>query len=143
MKQNMKKIGALLLTLAIVITAAGCTTAGKNNVGGETITVKDGATIGEGSKSLAVEVVDGEGTSVSFTVKTDEKTVGEALQALQVLSGEEGPYGLYIKEVNGIVADYEKDATYWGFYINGEYAVTGADMTDAVDGASYIFKVEK
>ena len=143
MKQNMKKMGALLLTLAIVITAAGCTTAGKNNVGGETITVKDGATIGEGSKSLAVEVVDGEGTSVSFTVKTDEKTVGEALQALQVLSGEEGPYGLYIKEVNGIVADYEKDATYWGFYINGEYAVTGADMTDAVDGDSYIFKVEK
>lgn len=142
MKQNMKKISALLLALMIVITAAGCTT-GKTAAGGETITVKNGATIGEGSKTLAVEVVDGEGKSVSFTVKTDEKTVGEALQALQVLSGEEGPYGLYIKEVNGIVADYEKDATYWGFYINGEYAVTGADMTDAVDGDSYIFKVEK
>lgn len=143
MKKNLKKIGALLLTLMIVITAVGCTNAGKNDAGGETITVKNGATIGEGSKTLQVEVVDGEGKSVSFTVKTDEKTVGEALQALQVLSGEEGPYGLYIKEVNGIVADYEKDATYWGFYINGEYAVTGADMTDAVDGASYIFKVEK
>ena len=48
-----------------------------------------------------------------------------------------------IKEVNGILADYEKDATYWGFYINGEYAMTGADMTDAVDGDSYLFKVEK
>ena len=60
-----------------------------------------------------------------------------------MLSGEEGPYGLYIKEVNGILADYEKDATYWGFYINGEYAMTGADMTDAVDGDSYTFKVEK
>lgn len=142
MKQSMKKISALLLTMVIAITAVGCT-AGKSAAGGETITVKDGATIGEGSKTLAVEVVDGEGKSVSFTVKTDEKTVGEALQALQVLSGEEGPYGLYIKEVNGIVADYEKDATYWGFYINGEYAVTGADMTDAVDGDSYIFEVVK
>ena len=142
MKQNVKKIVALLLTLLLVLAAAGCG-ADQGTAGGNTITVKDGATIGEGSKTITVEVVDGEGKSVKFTAKTDKKTVGEALQTLQVLSGEEGPYGLYIKEVNGITADYEKDATYWGFYINGEYAVTGADMTDAVDGDSYIFKVEK
>ena len=142
MKKSMKKMMALLLTLLVVFAAAGCGAA-KGDYDAQTITVKNGATIGEGSKTLQVEVVDGEGKSVSFTVKTDEKTVGEAMQKLQVLSGEEGPYGLYIKEVNGILADYEKDATYWGFYINGEYAMTGADMTDAVDGDSYLFKVEK
>ena len=142
MKKNVKKMIALLLTMLVVFVAAGCGAAQEDYVA-ETITVKNGATIGEGSKTLQVEVVDTEGKSVSFTVKSDEKTVGEALQKLQVLSGEEGPYGLYIKEVNGILADYEKDATYWGFYINGEYAMTGADMTDAVDGDSYLFKVEK
>ena len=142
MKKNAKKFVALLLTLLVVFALAGCGAA-KGDYVAQTITVKNGATLGEGSKTLQVEVVDGEGKSASFTVKTDEKTVGEALQKLQVLSGEEGPYGLYIKEVNGILADYEKDATYWGFYINGDYAMTGADMTDAVDGDSYLFKVEK
>ena len=140
--KRMKKMMALLLTLLVVFAAAGCGAA-QQDYDAQTITVKNGTVIGEGSKTLQVEVVDSEGKSVSFTVKTDEKTVGEAMQKLQVLSGEEGPYGLYIKEVNGILADYEKDATYWGFYINGEYAMTGADMTDAVDGDSYTFKVEK
>ena len=141
MMKRMKKMMALLLTLLVVFAATGCGAAQQDH-DAQTITVKNGATIGEGSKTLQVEVVDGEGKSVSFTVKTDEKTVGEALQKLQVLSGEEGPYGLYIKEVNGILADYEKDATYWGFYINGEYAMTGVDATNAEDGAVYTFKPE-
>ena len=52
-------------------------------------------------------------------------------------------YGLYIKSVNGIVADYDVDATYWAFYINGEYAMTGVEMTPIAEGDSYLLKVEK
>ena len=81
--------------------------------------------------------------SADFTVKTDEKTVGAALQALNIISGEKSEYGLYIKEVIGITADYDTDGTYWAFYIDGQYASTGADMTDARDGAVYGFAVEK
>ena len=36
-----------------------------------------------------------------FTVKTDSKTVGEALQAVEIIHGDMGDYGLYVKEVIG------------------------------------------
>ena len=51
-------------------------------------------------------------------------------------------YGLYVKEVNGITADYDVDGTYWAFYINDEYASTGVDSTNITEGDNYSFKVE-
>ena len=84
-----------------------------------------------------------DGNSKKFTVKTDSETVGEALQAVEIIHGDMGDYGLYVKEVNGIVADYDVDGTYWAFYIDGEYAMSGVDTTDVVAGANYELKVEK
>ena len=59
-----------------------------------------------------------------------------------MLSGDEGPYGLYVKTVNGITVDYDKDGKYWAFYVNGEYATSGVDTTEIADGVSYGFKAE-
>ena len=142
MKKNMKKVFAVLMTLLVILAATACAAVG-SNAGGTSNVVQDGDTVGEGAKTFSVEVVDGENNAIAFTVKTDEKTVGGALQELQILQGEQGDYGLYIKAVNGITADYDKDGTYWAFYIDGEYAMTGVDMTDIADGSSYTLKVEK
>lgn len=137
----MKRIFALLLAMMMVFTLVAC---GNKDAKQETSkTVDNGATIGEGEKSFVVEVVDADGNTVKFTVLTDAKTVGEALQSLGVIEGEEGDYGLYIKTVNGITADYDKDGVYWAFYVDGEYAMTGADMTDVVSNTVYTFRVEK
>ena len=95
------------------------------------------------SKNFTFIVVDKDGKETSFNLSSDKKTVGEALFAEGLLEGENGPYGLYVKKVNGIVADYDIDKTYWAFYINGEYAMSGVDTTDIVEGATYSFKVEK
>lgn len=92
--------------------------------------------LGEGTVAFSLEVK-AEERSVVFTVHTDKKTVGEALQDCELIAGEQGPYGLYIKTVNGITADYDTDQTYWAFYINGEYAVSGADTTDIAEGGEY------
>ena len=137
----MKRIFALLLAMMMVFTLVAC---GNKDAKQETgKTVDNGATIGEGEKTFMVEVVDVDGNTVKFTVLTDAKTVGEALQSLGVIEGEEGDYGLYIKTVNGITADYDKDGVYWAFYVDGEYAMTGADMTDVVSNTVYTFRVEK
>lgn len=138
----MKRFLAIILSVVMVLTLAAC---GSKDDGrsSESKVIENGAVIGEGEKSFTAEVVDAEGNTVKFTMHTDEKTVGEALQKLGVIEGEEGDYGLYIKVVNGITADFDKDGTYWAFYVDGEYAMTGADMTDVVDGTVYTFRVEK
>ncbi len=99
--------------------------------------------LGEGETEFMLDVTDGEGKTEKFEIHTDKKTVGDALIELSLLEGDMGDYGLYVKKVNGITADYDKDGTYWAFYINGEYAMTGVDLTDITEGASYALKVEK
>jgi hypothetical protein len=80
---------------------------------------------------------------VTFTIKTDKKTVGEALVENDLIAGDEGAYGLYVKKVNGIVADYDVNQSYWAFYINGEMAMTGVDMTDIDETAIYRLEYAK
>ena len=94
-------------------------------------------------KSFTFIVVDKDGNETSFNLSSDKKTVGDALLAEGLIEGENGAYGLYVKKVNGITADYDTDKTYWAFYINGEYAMTGVDATEIVEGATYTFKTEK
>ncbi|MBE6693088.1 MAG: DUF4430 domain-containing protein [Ruminococcaceae bacterium] len=97
---------------------------------------------GNGEKTLVVEVK-AEEKLVTFTVKTDKATVGEALQEQGIVEGEQGQYGLYIKKVNGITADYDIDQSYWAFYINGEYAMSGVDTTEITEGAVYKLEYTK
>ena len=99
--------------------------------------------LGEGEVSFTLTVVDGDGNETKYTINTDKKTVGDALLEHKLIEGENGDYGLYIKKVNGITADYDVDKTYWAFYINGEYAMSGVDKTEVKSGSVYTLKVEK
>ncbi len=93
-------------------------------------------TFGEGTKAIKVEVK-ADDVSVTFTINTDSETLGDALFEHSLIEGEKGPYGLYIKKVNGIEADYDKDQTYWLLTKNGEYMMTGVDSTNISDGEHY------
>ena len=99
--------------------------------------------LGEGSMEFAFSVVDADGKETTFEIHSDKETVGEALLENELIAGDEGEYGLYVKTVNGITADYDTDGVYWAFYINGEYAQTGVDSTPVKEGESYSFKIEK
>lgn len=161
MKQGWKK-QALALLLGLTLLLAGCgveplaetppdtdpaeeTLLGEGAVSAEVLAlpVEDGAELGEGNTAFSLTITDGDGAQTHVTVNTDAATVGEALEALGLIQGEEGAYGLYVETVNGITADYDADKTYWAFYINGEYAMTGVDATELVPGDSYELRVER
>jgi hypothetical protein len=91
----------------------------------------------EGEKSFTVTVVHADGSSKDFSYKSTELYVGAVLQAEGLIEGEEGEFGLYIKVVDGEKAVYEEDSAYWAFYVNGEYAAQGIDLTPIEDGATY------
>ena len=136
----------LALIAAIALTAMGCDQAKtpetpETTVAGEEttpLTVK-----GEGATLFYFNVVDKDGNETKFEIHTDKTIVGDALLELGLIAGEEGPYGLYVKTVNGITADYETDGTYWAFYEGDDYGMTGVDLTEIKAGATYAFKVSK
>ncbi len=94
-------------------------------------------------KSFVLEVVYEDGKSEEMELTSTEKFVGTALIKEGIIEGEDGKYGMYIKSVNGVEADFDKTGTYWAFYIDGEYATTGVDKTEIKDNAKYSLKVEK
>ena len=122
---------------------AGTENDAPGNVQDEQGTQTDAKVLGEGKTVFAFVVVDGDGKETTFEIHTDKATVGEALLEVKLIEGEEGPYGLYVKTVNGTTLDYDKDGMYWSFYINGEYAMTGVDVTEIKAGETYSFKAEK
>ena len=103
----------------------------------KTATYTKDTELGEGSKSFMFKV-DAEGYAITFTIHTNEETVGAALLSLNLIAGEDSQYGLYVKTVNGMLADYDVDQTYWAFYENGEYA-NGVDATNVTEGYTYSF----
>lgn len=135
---------AIAVMMALFITGcSGGTDNGTPSVTAAPANVRTESTsLGQGSTKFNFTVVDKEGNETSYEIHTDEETVGEALSKLGLIDGEEGKYGLYVKTVNGISADYNKDGVYWAFYINNEYASKGIDSTVITEGESYSLRIE-
>ena len=161
MQRLLSFILCVVLIAALALTTMGCTdttpetpetpeTSGTS----ATVTTEAGTTAetadpaaptvkGEGATTFYFNVVDKDGNETKFEIHTDKTTVGDALLELGLIEGEAGPYGLYVKAVNGITADYDVDGTYWAFYVGDDYGMTGVDLTDIEAGATYAFKVSK
>ncbi len=148
-----KKVSSFILCMVLIVAMAlstvGCngskdSGAASGDAGAQAgaEVQREGGELGEGSKEFALTVTDKDGNETQFEIHTDKETVGEALQELNLIDGEEGEYGLFVKTVNGITADYDADGVYWAFYVNGEYATSGVDVTQITEGDSYALKVE-
>ena len=135
MKKTLNSTIAAILSLVFVICLVSCNTTEATGLWESAVYTSD-TELGTGTKVVQVEVK-AEDRAVTFTINTDKETLGEALLEHELVSGEMGDFGLYIKVVNGITADYDIDQSYWSFLQNGEYMMTGVDGTDIFGGEHY------
>ena len=138
-----KKLSSFFLCMMLIMAMALSTTGCSDDKKVSQEQSADATILGEGATSFTFIVVDKDGKETPFEIHTDKTIVGEALQELNLLEGEEGEFGLFVKKVNGIEADYNKDGVYWAFYVNNEYAIKGVDETNISPEDIYMFKVEK
>lgn len=149
MTQKTKRILSCFLCTGLIAAAAftvGCNDEKNENstsVSDSTGEAAEVVSVGEGNTKFEFAVVHKDGSEKLYNVSTDKKIVGEALTDNKIIEGEPGDYGLYVKSVDGEKLDFEEDGYYWSFYVNGEYAQAGVDMTEIKEGESYSFKAEK
>ena len=136
-----------MLIAAMAVFTTGCNdntkTTEEQSPAIEETKVAQAQVVGEGNTVFTFTVVDADGAETLFEVHTDKATVGEALLDCGLIAGDESDYGLYVKTVNGVTADYDTDGAYWSFYVDGEYAQSGVDSTNIEEGKTYTFKYEK
>ena len=90
----------------------------------------------EGGKQLQVEIVHGDGSVKTLEISTDAENLRSALESAGILSGEDGPYGLFVKTVDGETVN-DANQEWWCFTKGGETMVTGVEDTMIADGDKY------
>jgi len=142
-------VSFLLLVLITVMALSGC----GNNEGNNEEIQEAGAlgtedaqdsmeifpNIGEGENTFLFEVITEDDMSYFWVIHTDYTTVGEALLEHDLVSGEMSDLGLMVREVNGIVADFDDGGAWWALHINGELAMTGVMDVEIEPDTTYAF----
>ena len=133
-KQILSRVLLVLLAILTLFTLAACADVDKTG-DWETATYVRDTEFGKGAKTVTVKVV-ADGQELTFTLHTDKENLEDALVEHNLIDGDIEAYGMYIKMVNGIVADYDTDKTYWAITKSGEMTM-GAKATLISDGDCY------
>ena len=138
---------ALVLIAVMALTLCSC---GKGTIKNASETevqatekVTSATPVGEGAKTFTFKCVFEDGSEKVYTVSTDKQNVGEALLENKLIDGDEGEFGLYVKTVCDVVADYDVNGAYWAFYEGDNMAMNGCDTTAVKPGTEYSFRYTK
>ena len=95
-----------------------------------------------GAKTVTINVVNSEGETKEYVVKTDAEYLRQVMDEAEGLTyeGIEDATSFMVMTVNGENADYSVDQSYWGFFINGEYCNYGINEQTVADGD--VFSIE-
>ena len=122
-----------VVSLVVLAAAAALTVTSCGQIKTTPPDIPDSSIIVE-EKTIEIKVVDDKGTESYYTASTQCDTLRGVLEEMNLVEGEEGEYGLYIKTVAGVTADYDTDGAYWSLSKGGEYLMTSADDTPIADG---------
>lgn len=122
-----KKQGLIALGLAVLLT-----------IGSLAVYSRLAPKTQAGSKTITVNVDHLTGSDTTFTVSTDAEYLRAALEQEGLIAGVEAEYGLWLTTVDGETAD-EDAQQWWGYDVNGEFALYGVDEQVVTDGDVYDF----
>lgn len=141
--KNTKLLTLIAALLAAILCFASCGTsndptdsaAPSEAPSASDTTAQDAKTV-----NITVIVKDKDGKSTELKVETDKTNLADALVEKGLVSGDDSEYGLYIKTVNGIRADYNEDKAYWAILDkDGNMLSTGASSTPVAEGDVFQF----
>lgn len=87
---------------------------------------------------ITLKVIHGDGSEKEFPISTTAATLGEALEAEGLISGEESSYGLFVTTVDGETVD-DANQEWWCLTKGGEMWNYGVDATELADGDTFEF----
>lgn len=127
MKKNFLNYAKIFVSLMLIAVMAFYLVAcDKNEV------VNDGKEI-----TITVAVTNKAGETTETEIKTTATNLADALIGVGMIEGYTDTYGFTVTAVNGEVADFNVDSSYWALSKNGEYLMTGASSTYIADGEHY------
>ena len=90
----------------------------------------------EGEKTIHISVIHADKKQADFIYQTDAEYLGEVLLTENLVSGENGQYGLFITTVDGETADSSRQQ-WWCITKDGEKLTTSADTAPITDGDAF------
>lgn len=124
MKKTLRTLALALIPILALCLLCDCGPDGEQPATGNKITI-------------TVQIVDDKGETATFPIETNRVYLQDVLLDEKLVEGEDGPYGLYIKKANGILADYDVNGAYWKIYEGDTAAMTGANEIKLKDGGIY------
>ena len=91
----------------------------------------------EGNTKFVFTVTHADGSQVQFNVETTKDNLGDALLEGSIIKGDMGQFGIYVTEIDGETASWEKDNAYWYFFKNGEALLKGISATPIAEGDNF------
>ena len=141
MKTKIKNLTVVCCLLLAIVILVGCTEKIPAEGRWKDAIYRSNTEFGKGAKTVVVKVEAGE-QFIEFTIHTDKSNLADALLEHKLVEGDNSQYGLYVKKVNGILADFDVDKTYWGLYKNGEMMMVGVSSVEFADGEHYELVLE-
>ena len=130
-KMKKARILAFVLCVSLVAASAAFMSCEKKD---------EGTVLGSGKTSFTLKITDKEGAVREYTVKTDEKTVGDALIKIGYIPEESKDAG-YFEKLDGVegVTDEEGNMWFWLFDVNGTPQDVGVFDVEVKAGDVYGF----
>ena len=135
-QKTIRILSLLMCALLIATIAIAFTSCKGNNAVVDDNRNNEKTTIGSGNTKFYFNVVDLNKNTTCFEIHTDKSVLSESLIELNLISGEDGPYGLFVKKVNGLELE---ENHYWMLYVENDMAPTGVDQTKIQPDTTYSF----